>query len=202
MRTAGSPAAVMAAMRDEAAAEVDRVEQEAAARVGALERALAELTVEAPDRDRRLARARAAAGERMAREDDLDARADLDVRERWMAAVAARGRQLLESRDAAARRRVLTRLAVEALARVPGSTAVLELAACDLAAVDLAWREAVTRESGKQGVELVAGKIGGGCVARTPDGRAAYDNSIEARIDRFLPECRAALGAVFEAVRR
>lgn len=96
MQGYGSAESVIAAIRDEATAEVERVERAASAEVEAL-RAVEPFVVS--DREQRLAAARREARERIAQEEWQARRAVIEQRERWIDRVIARGRELLASRD-------------------------------------------------------------------------------------------------------
>ena len=197
MKAFGSPAAVAAAVRDDADAEVERIARESQA---ALARAAEEEAAEVPEipgRELRLAAARREAREMLAEEDLCDAREALEAREAWLSKVVAEGRRLLdEPVPAGARRAALARLAREGLERVAGEV-VVAVAPSDAALLDEAW-------AGALGARVVAdGAIApGGCVVRSADGRASFDDTLEARARRFEPAWRAALGALYQAAGR
>lgn len=96
MQGYGSAESVIAAIRDEAAAEVERVERAAAAEVESL-RVVEPFVV--CDREQRLAAARREGRERIAQEEWQGRRAVIEQREQWIARVMARGRELLAARD-------------------------------------------------------------------------------------------------------
>lgn len=189
MKPVGSAPSVLATMRDDAQAEIDRIEQEAeaaAARSAGDEPA----TMEPPDREERLAAAARQRRERLAREDWEDRRVALELRERWIGEVIEEGRKLLEARGNAKQRRALLRaLADEALRRLPaGDRFTLSVAAQD---VDLLDAELL-------GERLVAGPpvpIRGGCIVRAAN--LVVDNSLEERERRFEAEWRAALAKAY-----
>lgn len=92
----GSAESVIAAIRDEATAEVERVERAASAEIDAL--GVVEPFVVC-DREQRLAAARREARERIAQEEWQGRRAVIEQREQWIARVIARGRELLAKSD-------------------------------------------------------------------------------------------------------
>lgn len=92
---------------------------------------------------------------------------------------------------------VVTRLAVSALARMPGREFILQVSNEDRDRLpeDLPRRieEAVQREHHREvKVRLAAepGRFAGGCVVLSADGRLRYDNSFEARRRRLQQQLR------------
>lgn len=197
MKALGSPAAVIAAVRDDAEAEVERLEREA-------EAALARLAAEdgaarepLPDREPRLASARREARERLAREDLLDAREALEAREAWLALAVAEGTRLLDEPVAAAeRRRELAVLAREALERLRRDPVEVLVAPSDAGLLDAAWARELAPD---RQVHVVArpGLSPGGCIVQREGGKVAFDNTREARARRFEAAWRTALGALY-----
>lgn len=96
MQGYGSAESVIAAIRDEATAEVERVERAASAEIDAL--AVIEPFAIA-DREQRLAAARREARERLAQEEWQGRRAMIEQREQWITRVIARGREILSKSD-------------------------------------------------------------------------------------------------------
>jgi hypothetical protein len=176
-------AAVTAAARDDAEAEVAAVERRAAAERACLEAEPEPPPIEAAEREARLGAARRGARERLAHEDWLDRRSALELREEWMARAAAEGR-----RHFALDRDALTRLAREAIARLPNATEVV-----------VCVEEAPLLEGIALDARVVADPRSprGSCLARTREGRLSFDNGLEARARRLVHEWRAALGEVF-----
>jgi vacuolar-type H+-ATPase subunit E/Vma4 len=87
-------------------------------------------------------------------------------------------------------------LAAEALRGMEGNSFTLTLPAGSGSPADLAPE--VKRLSGKDGLQLVFledGGLAGGAIARDAAGRQYWDNSFKARLERFWPELRGALGA-------
>jgi vacuolar-type H+-ATPase subunit E/Vma4 len=184
VKTLGSTASVIAAMREDAAAELERIEGEAHGRIAALEAAPDGPAV-APGREERIAAALRAAREAAAREDLEDARAALLARERWFAQVTEAGRTLLDARPD--RRAVLASLAREAFDALPPGPRTLHLSPCDVAFAD------ETLLAGATLGEPVA--IAGGCIARC--GSVSADNSFEERARRLEEKVRSALGKLY-----
>jgi vacuolar-type H+-ATPase subunit E/Vma4 len=96
MQGYGSAESVIAAIRDEAAAEVERVERAASAEVEKL-RVVEPFVI--CDREQRLGAARRETRERIAQEEWQGRRAAIEQRELWIARVLERGRELLASHD-------------------------------------------------------------------------------------------------------
>jgi ParB-like chromosome segregation protein Spo0J len=194
MRTWGSAAAVIAAVRDDAAAEGERLERAADAALAAL-RSAAVPAPDVPDAAPRVASARRAAAELLADEDwqdTVDAAADRDA---WIAAVAQQGRRAFATApDALA---WTAALAGEAVRQLPGSACVVTVPAGLSPAPDDAWRLALEASTGRQ-ITLERGPFPAGCIARTPDARVTFDNRLEAREERMRTEWRAALARIYE----
>ena len=123
---------------------------------------------------------------------------------------AARVEEVLESiRQEAARRlvaregydyrRAMTALAVEAASRLSGGRVILELSEADRRNLGDAWLDEVRRRLNRSDVEVTMAaepaKIGGGLVARDPEGRQVYDNSLEGRLERLWPHLRREIAA-------
>lgn len=197
-RTFGSTAAVIAAIQEDARSEVDRLTSEADRATegpAAAERG----PVDAPDRDIRLAAARRDASERIARAEWLDMRAALEAREQWIAEAVVRGRRRLQQESASdAGPDMLAALAAEAIAWLRAVVCEVIVDPRDHARLDERWRQELARRTGCADLRVLAGPAGGGCVVRTVDGRASFDNTWEARDRRFAHEWRAALGRLYE----
>ena len=89
MQTLGSPASVVAAIREEAEAEVERLQETTAAELAALRTEATSTSVVIADRDARLTAARREAEERIARQEWEGRRAVMQQREQWMQRVVA-----------------------------------------------------------------------------------------------------------------
>lgn len=115
MQTLGSPASVVAAIREEAEAEVERLQETTAAELAAIRTEATSTSVVIADRDARLTAARREAEERIARQEWEGRRAVMQQREQWMQRVvaAAQERWTVTSGDA------LEALVREAKSRLP-----------------------------------------------------------------------------------
>jgi vacuolar-type H+-ATPase subunit E/Vma4 len=193
---------VIAAMQDEVQMEIERLEADTATHLARIGREVEPDAPLVPHREARLAAARAQARERLAREDYRDAHAEIEVREAWMCRVVAAGHKRVMQTAMPCRRRVLGRLADEALSKIPARECVLQLAHEDVALADEEWVSQRVRTTGKAAVEVVGIAIEGGCIAVSADGRVAFDNGVAARAERFEAQWRSALAAVFEEARR
>jgi len=110
----GSVDSVMAAIRDDAAVEVERIEKTAADEVTAQRAASQRTPSVSADRDQRLAAARRRNAEAIAQTEWAARRAFIEEREQWIGRVVARGREILSATSPDA----LSRLAAEAVAAV------------------------------------------------------------------------------------
>ena len=115
MQTLGSPASVVAAIREEAEAEVERLQESTAAELAAIRAEAASTSVVIADRDARLMAACRETEERIARQEWEGRRALMQQREQWMQRVvaAAQERWTVTSGDA------LDALVREAKSRLP-----------------------------------------------------------------------------------
>jgi vacuolar-type H+-ATPase subunit E/Vma4 len=120
----GSVASVIASIRDEVAAEVERIERAGAADVARSREKAATTVVTIADRDLRIAAARREIAERLAQEEWESRRAAAEQREEWIARVIARGRELLGEID------VRDALVREALAHLPAGEHETTIAPC------------------------------------------------------------------------
>jgi hypothetical protein len=185
----------MAALRDEAAAEIERLERESALALDGL-RATATASTAPLDADARLAAARHLAADTEADEDWQDVVAAATDRDAWIAEIVRRGRVAIATApDVESWTAALAREAVEAL---PGDACVLILPASIASRFGDAWREALERQTRKR-IVIEVGTIAAGCCARTSDGRVAFDNSLEARERRAQTAWRAELAKRYDA---
>lgn len=115
MQTLGSPASVVASIREEAEAEVERLQETTAAELAAIRAEAASTSVVIAGREQRLAAARRENEERIARQEWEGRRAAMQQREQWMQRVvaAAQERWTVTSGDA------LDALVREAKSRLP-----------------------------------------------------------------------------------
>jgi vacuolar-type H+-ATPase subunit E/Vma4 len=198
MKALGSPAAVVAAIREEADAEVERLLRESRAAIARLDEDLAREPVVIPERESRLSSARREARARLAQEDMLDAREALEARELWLGRVREEGWRLLdEPAPIADRRAHLAALVVECLPRLPGPAIEVVVGPADACVVDEAWARALASD---RAVSIVAreGVAPGGCLVQTADGKVTFDDTRETRAKRFDGAIRAALGAIYK----
>jgi vacuolar-type H+-ATPase subunit E/Vma4 len=199
MKPLGSVAAVIAAIREDASAEAEALDRQAQTEVERLRALEVGDVVTIPDRERRLTAARQESQTRLAQEDWEDTREAVADRERWMARAVELGRhQLADPGDVQGRRDRLAVLAREALSRLPGRVCEIAVPEADVALLGPEWRRAVADAADRDDVRVTAGSHEGGCIARTPDGRASFDNSYAARAQRFQAAWRSALAEVYE----
>ena len=198
MTAAGSVEAVIAAIREDAQAEVDRVERDADRAIARLRDEDAALPVVVADADARIRQARREAREQAAAEDWADRQAALGARETWTRAVVAAAMPRLVGQPDAARRTDLLRLAREAVARLTDRDCEILIARRDAGLADEAWGRSLDQTTGKRVTVTASDEIEGGCIARTKDGRIRFDNTYAARVRRFEPLWRQALGQLFE----
>jgi len=199
VKSLGSVAAVLEAVREEAEGEAQRISREAEEQCARWLSA-ANAPAEVADREGRLSAARRQAAELVAREDWADRRCALEEREAWIARAVALGRQRLEAPEPAAQRReLLTRLATEAAACLPGGECEISVSAADASLLDEAWCRQVAQGAEKRTVRLAVSGDGpaGGCVARAEGGKVSFDNSFEARARRFEAAWRARLAEIY-----
>lgn len=188
METLGSVASVIAAIRDEAGAEVEK-----------LERAPVEVPpdeeVAVGDRETRLAAAQRDNRERIAQQEWEARRTLVEQREAWIARVRQEAHRRW-SEGFADRAEKLTALAREALERIPGDRC--EIAVCARDSEALRPRD-LAKSTGKKEVTIAPqpANIAGGCVVTAAD--VAFDNSFEERSRRFEAEWRRALSALYRA---
>lgn len=203
MRPLGSVAAVIAAIREDASAEAEVLDRRAETEVERVRTVAAGDVVTVPDLERRLLAARQTTAARLAQEDWEDRREAVADRERWIARAVELGRQqLVDPGDAPTRRERLAVLAREAMSRLPGGACELVVPDADVAWLGPEWCRAVANGAGRDDVRVAAGSHEGGCIARTLDGRASFDNSYAARAERFEAVWRSALGEVYERALR
>ena len=85
-------------------------------------------------------------------------------------------------------------LAAEATRRMEGDQFILQLSDTDRRAIAGGLAEEVQRRVGRDGVQVSlapeAAKITGGVIVRDAEGRQLWDNSLEARLQRFWPILR------------
>lgn len=198
MSGAGSVEAVLAAIREEAQAEVERLRGESDATIARLRQEDAAVPVVVADADARIRDARRQARERAAEDDWADRQTALGAREAWTAGVLAAAHARLLDQPAAARAADLRELAREAVGRLADTECELLVAVRDAPLADEAWRRALADATGKHVTVQASDAVEGGCIARTADGRIRFDNTYAARVRRFEPLWRRALAQLFE----
>jgi vacuolar-type H+-ATPase subunit E/Vma4 len=201
VKTLGSVAAVTAAVNDDVDAEAQELERQAEARARAVLQEADAPAATAPDTGQRLAAARRAAVERLAREDWEDRRDLLDRRDAWMRRVVqAAMERLRQPAEPGARRAELARLAAEGLRNLRGADFEVGAAPDDAALLDETWcREVAAGRPGAVVRVVSSALVRDGCLLRAAGGRASFDNTYEARARRLEPEWRSALGLLYES---
>ena len=178
METLGSVPSVVAAIRDEAAAEVEKLEREAPK--------IAPEAVVITDRESRIAGAHRENRERIAQQEWESRRAIVEQREAWIARVRQAARERWNDRD-------WLELAKEALERIPGDTCVL----CHPERSEGSGREGdLAKLTGKK-ITFKPAPLSGGCIVTS--GGVTFDNTFEAREHRLEAEWRRALSALYRA---
>ena len=115
MQTLGSPASVIAAIREDGEAEVERIQEAAAAALKTIAVEAASTDVAVGDREERLAAARRMNEDRLARQEWEGRRAVMQQREEWIQRVVTKAQQ----RWGASSAETLDALVREARARLP-----------------------------------------------------------------------------------
>jgi len=93
MQTLGSPASVVAAIREDGDAEVERIRETAAAELTRIAAEAASVSVAIADREERLTAARRMTEERIAKQEWEGRRAVMQQRESWIQSVVARAQE-------------------------------------------------------------------------------------------------------------
>lgn len=118
MQTLGSPASVVAAIREDGDAEVERIQETAAAELATIAAEAASVNVAIGDREERLASSRRLNEERVARQEWEGRRAVMQQREMWIQRVVARAQEGWGPSSA----ETLDALVREARSRLPDGT--------------------------------------------------------------------------------
>lgn len=100
MLTLGSPASVVAAIREDAAAEAERIAETMASELATIRAEAASVDVAIADREEQLAAARRANEERITRQEWEGRRAAIEQREEWIGRVVAKARDEFRCSDA------------------------------------------------------------------------------------------------------
>lgn len=199
MKPLGSVAAVIGAIREDAAVEAEAIEGRGAAEIERIRTLQAGDVVIIPDRERRLQAARREAQTRLTQEDWEDTRDAVALREEWINRAVALGNQLLATPEDGQRRRDrLAAFVQEGLARLPEEACEVVVSAADAALLGPEWRRDVARATRRGELHVTAGALDGGCIVRTLDGRTSFDNSYSARAARFQSAWRSALARLYE----
>lgn len=179
MQSLGSVASIVAAIREDAAAEADHIDEGTAAEIAAIRAEGTTTSVTISDRQARLAAARSESAERLARQEWEGRRKSIEQREAWIGRVIAAARE--ERRTDPAQ---LMALIAEALNNIATPQCEVAVAQRDLPLV----------RAGKK-YRVTAAPIDGGCIVTTKD--LIFDNSLEARARRLEPVWRKALSEVY-----
>jgi vacuolar-type H+-ATPase subunit E/Vma4 len=182
MQTAGSVASIVAAIREDAAAEVERIEQSAAADIAAIRKEEQDAVVTVADRDVRLAAAWRENQERLAQQEWEGRRAAIEQREAWLARVIAMAGDQWQMTP-----ELMTALVREALQNVDSSECEVAVAQNERHLLDPAKFD--------RKINVVTASISGGCIVTA--GPVVFDNSLDARAKRLETEWRKALGEVY-----
>jgi vacuolar-type H+-ATPase subunit E/Vma4 len=197
----GSIAALVAAIGDDAAAEAEGITATADAAVARITADARNCPAPGGADDRVLSAARDRARIRIAQEDWHDARDAVAQREAWIQRVITAGTQQVHERQTTAEtKRILTSLALEAIARLPSGRIEIVVADADAPLLDHSWRASVSPSGDATQVAITTAPIGGGCIARSADGRASFDNTYTARTERLQSKWRAELADFYERV--
>jgi vacuolar-type H+-ATPase subunit E/Vma4 len=197
----GSIEAVVAAVQEDANAEVEKIERDLAAAITRARDEDAGLPVVVPDADPRISRARRQTHDRIAAEEAADHQSALRDRETWIAQAVTEGQRRLLALDVATTRADLIRLAREAIDRMPDQALELLVSPARADLLDAATRDEIMTAPGKTiaRVTLSPNVGSGGCIVQTIDERIRYDNTYAARCRRFASIWRARLGEVWSA---
>jgi vacuolar-type H+-ATPase subunit E/Vma4 len=176
VQTLGSAESVIASIREDADAEVQRIEETTAAELATIRSEAASTSVDIADREERLAAERRASEDRVARQEWEGRRAAIEQREAWIARAVAEARQRWSGGDVNA-------LIREALAHMPGRDCEIAVHPRDRDGVNV------------PGVRITTADIAGGCIASAEN--VSFDNSYEARARRLEPDWRNALSRMY-----
>jgi len=181
MQTLGSPASIIAAIREEADAEAERIDAATASELASIRSENAKVGI--ADREERLAAASRMNEERIAKQEWDGRRAVIEQREKWMQRVVAAARMKWSGGGQSTRREQLNALIRESVSRLPRGTCEVAVSADDRNLVDVPETNVTTAS------------ITGGCIVTIGD--VSFDNSFEARVRRLEPEWRNALSGMY-----
>ena len=182
MQTVGSVASIIASIREDAAAEVERIEQATAADIASIRTEETGTDVSVPDRVSRLATVRRENQERIAQQEWEGRRAMIEQREAWIARVVATARQEWRSTP-----EQLLSLIREALQNVDAAECEVAVAPQD--------RDRVDPSQFEKRIHITTADIDCGCIVTAGD--ITLDESFDVRAKRLEPEWRKALGEVY-----
>jgi vacuolar-type H+-ATPase subunit E/Vma4 len=186
-------------VRDDAAFEADAIFGEAERAIAAIVSDDAACAIPAGEDQRTLDAARNRARTRLAQEDWEDARDALAGREVWITRVVELGARVAHERQSRVeQRQTLMALAREAAARLPAGSVEVVVSREDADLLDRDWRAALLPAADPDSVRVTAGDIDGGCIVRSADGRASFDNTFTARTERLQTVWRGALADLYE----
>ena len=200
MTVLGSVEGVIAAIREDARVEVERIEREGRKAVEAQRQSDAAVPLVLADADARISAARRQASERRAQEDWADRQSALNAREAWIAAIGESGARRLRAAAPSARRAELLQRAREGRARLPDGDCRVLVAAADASLADEPWRADLAGSSTARIDVAAAAEVDAGCIVETTDGRIRFDNTYAARARRFESDWRHALGELFDRI--
>lgn len=182
MQTLGSVASITASIREDAEAEVERIEEGLQKEIASLRAEAGAANVAIADRDARLAGARRENDERIAHQEWEGRRMAIEQREAWIGKIIAAARE--PQRTSAAQLMALIR---EALQTIDAAEYEVAVADRDRHLVDI-------KKLGKK-VRVTSADTDGGCIVTAGD--VVFDNSFKARVRRLEPEWRNALCEVY-----
>ena len=133
MKPLRRPASVVAAIREEADAEVQRIQEATATELSAIRADAASPSVAITDREERLTAARRANEERIAKQEWEGRRAAIEQREAWIQRVVATAQEGWSGGDAYQ----VNALIREAQSRMPRGPCDVAVSACDRDRVDI-----------------------------------------------------------------
>ena len=195
----GSIEAVVAAVQEDAKAEIEKIERDLASTIVRLREDDARLPVVVADADARIGAARRQARDRTAAENWADHQAALNDRETWIQRVTAEGERRLQALDRAALRADFARLVREALDRMPDGPVELLVSSADLDLAEAIRGDGTLAAFGRAITCVTAtSEVTSGCIVQPIGGRIRYENSYRIRARRFEAAWRARLGEVYE----
>jgi vacuolar-type H+-ATPase subunit E/Vma4 len=192
----GNVAAVVAAVLEDAAVEIERLEREADDAIAAL--AARPPPIEPPECEAARARVEREIAAAEQEEEATEFAALLEQRERWIARVLESARARLGSGAASgAERDRLADLACDGARHLPGSSCIVQVVPSTQSLLDADWIAKVAGRAGKT-ITIESAGVDGGCVVVSDDRRWSFDNTYRARSRRAEPTWRAALCRIYD----